>query len=506
MTWLAALALGGCGKRTRRTPDDTLVVLIEGKLDNLDPRFASTNNDVKFSRLVIPGLTTIDQTSLEPRPELAASVTQVDDVTWDVVLRGDLRFSDGSPVTADDVVYSYQSVLDPAVNSLHRGSFAERIRRIEATGPLGVRFHLVEPLATFLTDLDFGIFSAAADRRGQVLGAGAYRVLSFHGDRLLLERNPHYFGPPAAMPRIEARSVRDANARAIMLVGGSGDLTQNTLRMDLIDAVAGRARVYVDSGPGVILTYLMMQNEDPMLDDVRVRRAIAHAIDRERIVAVKMGGRAVLASGFLPPSHWAYHGDVATYPYDPERARQLLDEAGFPDPDGPGGAPRMRLGYKTSADQFRLAIARVIAAQLGEIGIEVEVRAYEFGTFFTDIKKGNYQIATMQSAPITDPDYYYTYFHSERVPDPTTLFGHNRWRYRNPRLDQLVEQGRRVADRQARLGLYAEVQEILARDLPVIPLWHEDNVVIMNVDVTDYQLLPSARFAGLRTVRKQDGP
>jgi peptide/nickel transport system substrate-binding protein len=500
---VAIMMLAGCSKRARRTPDDTLVVLIEGKLDNIDPRFASTNNDVKFSRLVMPGLTSIDRMSLEPRPELAASVTQVDDVTWDVLLRDDLRFSDGTPLTAADVVYSYQSVLDPAINSLHRGSFAERIRRVEATGPLGARFHLVEPLATFLADLDFGIFSAAADRRGQILGAGAYQVVSFDPDRLLLERNPYYHDQPGEMPRIEARSVRDANARAIMLVGGSGDMSQNALRHDLVDAVAGRARVYVDSGPGVILTYLMMQNEDPLLADVRVRQAIAHAIDRERIIAVKFGGRAVLATGFLPPAHWAYEPDVAAYPYDPERAARLLDEAGFPDPDGPGGQPRMRLGYKTSADQFRLAIARVIAAELGQVGIEVEVRAYEFGTFFTDIKKGNYQIATMQSAPITDPDYYYTYFHSERVPDPVSFFGHNRWRYRNQRVDELVEQGRRVADRQARLSIYAEVQKILARELPVIALWHEDNVAILNVDVQGYEILPSARFAGLRKARKR---
>lgn len=498
------IGAAGCSTRSRRTPDDTLVVLLEGKVDNIDPRFVSSNYDLKVSRLVVPGLTSTDHPSLEPGLDLAADIRQVDEVTWEATLRDDLRFSDGTPLTARDVVYTYMSTLDPATRSPQRGGYAERIRRVEAAGERTVRFHLVEPVATFLSDLELGVLSAEAARDGDgaVIGAGAYRVAGGGTERVLLERNPHYHGDAPPMPRVEVRTVRDANARAIMLVGGSADMTQNGLRLDLVEAVAGRARVTVDSGPGVILTYMMMQNEDPVLADVRVRRAIAHAIDRERIIELKLGGRAVLATGLLPPSHWAYEGEVDTYEYDPDRARALLDQAGYPDPDGPGGAPRLTLSYKTSANQFRLALARIIAAQLGEVGIEVEVRAFEFGTFFTDIKQGNYQIATMQTAAITEPDYYYTYFHSSRVPDPGTLFGHNRWRYRDARVDELVERGRRVIDRDQRLRLYGEVQEILARDVPVIPLWHEDNVVIRNVDVRGYEIVPSASLGGLRSVRK----
>lgn len=501
---LALLALlGGCGQRARRTPDDTLVVLLEGKVTNIDPRFVSSNYDTKVSRLVVPGLTSTDRASLEPMPDLAESLELVDDVTWLVTLRPGLRFSDGTPLAARDVVYTYTSTLDPATRSPQRGGIAERIAAVEAVDERRVRFRLIEPVATFPSDIEFGVISADAAARGEVVGAGSYRVIDRSAERIVLERNPHYHGAAPPTPRLEIRTVRDANARAIMLVGGSADLAQNSLRLDLVDAVAGRARVRVDSGPGVILTYLMMQNEDPVLSDVRVRRAIAHAIDRRRIIDVKFSGRARLASGLLPASHWAFAGDVATYEYDPAKAAALLDEAGYRDPDGPGGEPRLRLGYKTSADQFRLAVARVIAAELAEVGIEVTVRAFEFGTFFDDIKKGNYQLATMQSAPITDPDYYYTYFHSSRVPDAKTLVGHNRWRYRSAELDALVEEGRRVSDRQRRLGLYAEVQRILARELPVIPLWHEDNVVIRHVDVDGYDILPSASYGGLASAHKR---
>ena len=184
----------------------------------------------------------------------------------------------------------------------------------------------------------------------------------------------------------------------------------------------------------------MMNNRDPILKDVRVRRAIAYAIDRERVMRAKLGDRAVLATGLLPPGHWAYNGEVARYSHDPDRARALLDEAGYPDPDGPGPRPRMRLIYKTSSDQFRVALARVSAAQLGEVGIAVEVQLVRVQqTFFADIKKGRYQLASMQTSPITEPDMLFTFFHSSRIPsdkDPNT---HNRWRYANPRVDELTD-------------------------------------------------------------------
>lgn len=495
----------------RRTPDDTLVVLLDGAVKDLDPRFALNSGDVKLSRLIVPGLTSVNHPSLEPQPELAERIEQVNELTWDVHLRPGLRFSDGAPLTSEDVVYTFSSVLDPAIGSLYRQNFGERFTRVEALDERRVRFHLVKPLATFLTDVEFGIVSAQAARRHErgrfpgnlVIGAGPFRVERFDTERVVLARNPSYHGEPARMPRVELRTVRDANARALMLVGGSADLAQNAIRLDLVGAVAERARVDVASGPSAILSYMMMQGEDPVLRDVRVRQAIAHAIDRERIIAVKFGGRAVPATGLLPPTHWAYEPAVVRYGYDPGLSKTLLDEAGYRDPDGPGGAPRLRLTYKTSADQFRLALARIIASQLGEVGIEVEVRAFEFGTFFADIKQGNYQLATMQTAAITEPDFYYAYFHSSRIPTPEKQDLNNRWRYRNPRVDALTEAGRNTADRARRLAAYSEVQQILAREVPVIPLWHEDNVAIRNVDVEGYVILPNAALSGLATAHKR---
>jgi len=492
----AVLAAIGCARR--RTPDDTLVLVIETSMAGADPRYAVSNYDSKLSKLVYAGLTAVDTPSLEPRLELAAKITAVEPRTWDVELRPDAKFSDGTPVTAGDVAYTYGSMLDASSDSLFHKGFAERFTGVEPISERVVRFHLKEPLATFLTDLDFGIVSRVGGK-----GAGPYVVRELSTSHVVLDVNPSYFGAKPKVPHVEIKFVRDASARLLMLVGGSADLIQNSVRLDLIDDVRDRPRVQIASAPSVLLTYMLLNNADPLLRDVRVRQAIALAIDRPAIIDAKFGGRAVLATGLLPPGHWAYAADVPHWNRDVARAKRLLDEAGLRDPDGDGPAPRAHLVYKTSSDAFRVTIARVIAAQLADIGLDVEVRSFEFATFFADVKKGSYQLASMQTGEISEPDYYYMYFHSSRIPDAKNPDGGNRWRYVNADVDRLTEAGRHELDRDKRRAIYGEVQRQVATDVPIVPLWHEDNVVLSNVDVQGYAITPNARLIGLRQAWKR---
>lgn len=494
---LVVLAVAiGCSPRDRRTPDDTIVVVIEASMASSDPRYAISNYDGKLSKLVHVGLTAVDTESLVPRLELATKVERAGDLAWNIELRPDAKFSDGSPVTGEDVAYTYESMLAKDSDSLFHRGFSERFSRVEATGPRSVRFHLREPLATFETDIDFGIIS----RTGK--GAGPYVVRELTSSHVLLDINPHYHGPKPKVPHVEIKFVRDASARLLMMVGGSADLIQNGVRLDLVEEVKDRPRVQVTSAPSILLTQMLLNNTDPLLKDVRIRQAIALAIDRPAIIAAKFGGRARLATGLVAPGHWAYEPDVPRWNHDIARARQLLDEAGLRDPDGAGPKPRARLVYKTSSDAFRVTLARVIAAQLADVGLEVEVRSFEFATFFTDIKKGSYQLASMQTSDITDPDFYFTYFHSSRIPDATNPDGGNRWRYRNARVDELTQAGRHELDRAKRKAMYSEVQRLVAADVPTIPLWHEDNVVLSNVDVQGYTITPNARLIGLASAWK----
>jgi peptide/nickel transport system substrate-binding protein len=495
-------ALLACTPTTRRTPDDTLVMAIETPMTTGDPRYAVSSYDERLGKLIAPGLTTVETPTAEAELLLAARIDYVDPLTIDVTLR-DAQFSDGSAVTADDVARTYQTMLDAKCESVSSKGFNERFTTVEAMSDKVARFHLKAPLGTFITDINAGIISFHGVPKGecrpeQIIGAGPYVLRELTAYRALLDANPHSFIHPVT-PHLEILFVQDASARLIMLAGGSLDLLQNGARLDLVDEVAKRPRVAVHTGPSLILTYLAINTENGVLKDLRVREAIALAIDRKTLVDAKLAGRAVLATGLLPPSHWAYNKDVPHWDRDLPRANALLDEAGLR--RGPDGV-RVHLVFKTSADSMRVTIARLLADQLREVGIDVEVRAFEFGTFLADLKNGNFELASMQTSPITEPDWYHFYFNSGRIPNPQDKDGGNRWRYRNPEVDRLLEAGRHESDRAKRIEIYGEVQRQIARDLPVVPLWHEDNVVLSNVDVQGYAISPNGSLFGLVAARK----
>jgi peptide/nickel transport system substrate-binding protein len=495
--------------RIGRVPDDELVVLTELPPLAVDPRYNVGAYDYKISRLIFEPLVSGDTETLEPKMELAESVVSVGN-DWVVTLR-EARFSDGKAVTTDDILYTFEVLRDP-----HTGGAAARLRQgfLEAglTG-FDVRdhrhmtIHLSHPFAPFITDLDFGIMErppAGRPAGPEPLGAGPFMLAARDGEIWKLKPNPYYHGGAPPARALTFKTIRDDNSRLLALVGGSGDLTQNTISPLLIDAVAAQPRLRVAHAASSVYTYLGINCDDPILKDVRVRRALAYAIDRRTIIHTKLHDYAVPATGMLPKFHWAYEPDVEPYEYDPEKAKQLLDEAGYRDPDGDGPLPRFTLTYKTSSVRVRVAIAMVIADMLRKVGIGVEVRPYEFATLFADVKKGNFQIFTMQIPEISEPNLYVNFFASWRIPTRENLdAGGNRVRYRSPEVDRLIVAGQRELVREKRKRIYGDIQKALARDVPVISLWHEDIVAAMRKEVRGFSILPTAQFGSLAKTYKE---
>lgn len=530
---LAVLAgLGGCTRQ--RVPQDELVVLIEQPPKNIDPRYTTTSYDFKLSYLCFARMVSVDNDTLRPQLELAEQVDVVErlpggGLRLEIKLRPAL-FSDGSPVESADVQYTLERLSDNKTGSAgmrRRFSEAGLVLPLDIVDGRTFRMTLSQPSASYLTDLDFGIMKRGSIERpeppaagvmgalgkdrdlrdvGGPIGAGPFVLSSEVGEVTRFRRNEHYFRGLPGIERLTVRVVRDANSRLLSLVGGSADLTQNTVSPLLFDAVQRwKGRLQLQTAPSALLFYLGMNNEDARLQDVRVRRAMAMAIDRERIVRTKLFGKATLATGLLAPLHWAYHKPQGTLPYDPEAARRLLDAAGFPDPDGAGPKVRFVLQYKTSTDALPVAIARVIAAQLAEVGIGVEVRPLEFHLFLSDVKKGNYQLYTLTSAEVSEPNLHRNFFHSSFIPSAKNLdAGLNRMRFRSTELDALLDEGAREMDPAKRIPIYAKVQELIARELPLLPLWHPDNVVVARNAVQGFRMWPSAQLSGLSAVRKTE--
>jgi peptide/nickel transport system substrate-binding protein len=490
--------VAGChcgGDRGREDDGAGITVLVESDIGTLDPRFAASSYEIKVSRLVFSGLTTADTPDLSVEPLLAESIEVVDEegLEWEVVLREGLRFHDGEPITSADVVYTYRSVLDPGTQSRYRATYSY-IEEVRAVDERTVRFRLREVNAAFPPDLTLPVLPehvlAPAGGRfpeGAMVGSGPFELVSRSRGRIVLRRTDG--------ARVVFMTVRDDNARVLRLQGGGADLAQNNIPVYLLGLFEGGGTRVVTT-PGASFTYLGVNLESPPLDDRRVREALAVAIDREGIVEHKLESLATVASGMLPPQHWAYAPAVSRA-HDPARAARMLDEAGYPDPDGGGPEKRFTLTFKTSSNRFRLAIARVIAANLREVGIGVELRPFEFSTLRAHLDAGAYQLTCLQIPMVTEPNLYRWFFHSGSIPDEMTRGGANRWRYRSAEADALIERGARTVDEAARRRVYAELQELLGRDLPVVPLWHEDSVAVVSDRLAGYELLPTAPFTPL---------
>lgn len=446
----------------------------------LDPRFVGDAWGLRLSRLVFASLVTIDPETLAVTPDLAERVDVVSASEYRVTLRPGLRFSDGSRLTATDVAATYRGITAPALRSRYARTYA-RISRIDVEDDLHLTFVLDGPHASFLTDLELPIIRAIdagrrmAETPSGLVGAGPYRLVGRRVGAIDLAANPRWHLGRPKVDRILCVVVHDDNTRALRLLGGAADVAVNALPPLLLPLFEGDRAFEVRSAPGPGTTYLGFQTEAEPVRDVRVRRAIAHAIDRDLLVRSKLGSRGAVANGFVPEGHWAHVSDLDAPRYDPAAARRLLDEAGYPDPSGP--EPRMRLLLRTATDRFRVSVARAIAAMLRDVGVEVQVRPSESASLFADLNAGRFAMVLMQMPELFEPHLLSWFFASDRIPGPGGE-GANRFRLRDPELDAALEQGRVAAGLADRRAAYDRAQRILARALPAVPLWQEHVTIV----------------------------
>lgn len=505
----SAALLPGC--RREAIPPGAFVVLLDSRPKGLDPRFPVGDASAKLIGLIHAGLVSVDTRTGEPQLELARSIEQTSPTTYVIELRPEARFHDGHPVLAEDVEYTLTKLDEEPVSSPLAG-MSRRIKRFETHGPRRFTIELHEPRAPFMVDLAMGIVPRhLCQGKPQCpeshVGAGPFKFVRSAGDLLyILEGFDDYLGGAPIIDTLAFKVVGDDNTRLLALLGGSAHLVQNAVSPLMLPVVREEERLTVETSPSFKYTYLAFNLRKEALQDVRVRRAIAHGIDRKAIIEYKYRGLADLSTGLLSPGHWAYEGDVRTYGYDPERAVELLEEAGFTDPDGPEGpAPRLELELKVSSNKFRRALAELMAHQLERVGVRVTVRAYEWGTYFDDIKSGNFEMTTLQWPSVLEPNLYHWIFHSSNIPSPERRSaGANRGAYDNPEIDRLLDRAQVETDQAARAELYSRVQKILARDLPYVSLWHEHNIAVMRQGVHGYYATPNARFEALKQTRPPD--
>ena len=492
------LALLSC---SQSSDPNTLVMIIESSPTNLDPRVGIDGQSERIDELIFDDLLERDE-HLNMMPALAERWEIRDPLTYVFHIRHNVLFHDGRPLTSRDVKWTFDSLLQGKIRST-KAAVYRFVDRIDAPDDNTVVFRLKEPSSTFLWNLSDGSigivpYGSGDEMTQHPIGSGPFRFVSAETDKeVILQHNDTYWGGKPHLARVRFAVVPDANTQALELRKGSADLTINSpMTPDTVLTLERDPSLAVQHGPGTRLAYLAFNLRDPTLKDVRVRQAIAYALDRGPMIQYLWRGQAQPARSVLPPQSWAYNEDVPRYDYDPGKARQLLDAAGYPAVNG----VRFRVAMKTSTDENTRLMVAVLQQQLRDVGIALDIRSFEFATFFSDVTHGAFQLYGLRwIGGNEDPDIFEYAFHSAKFPPN----GANRGFYSNARLDALIDQARRETDQNVRKQLYAEVQQILANDLPYINLWYLDNVVVHTKRVQNVTLNPSGNYDFLKTTELQ---
>ena len=492
---MVAIALVvGCNKAAPLAPPGYLQVDLPTAPSAIDPRVSADAVSSRVAELLYDSLVRIDADG-NFVGDLAERIEWTSPTAIVFHLRRDAYFSDGRRLTARDVKYTYDSILDPATLSIKRAILAE-MASLTVLNDHTLVMHTRRPYAPALTMATVGIVPADSPAPGKdaaaaPLGTGPLRLAAFIRDEaVILERNPYHPHTADALPGLALKVVPDPTVRALELTEGICGFAENdAIQAELIPYLAVQPRLRIVRSAGSTYHYLIFNFRDARLRDLRVRRAISYAIDRSAIVTALVRDNARLATGLLAPENWAYSGSVMQYRYEPAKARELLEESGYS-----SSARSLRLIYNTTPEGRRLAEA--LQSMLGRVGIVIDIHTNEWATFYSDLRNGNFDIASSQWVGVGDPHQYYEIFDSHMTP---IHGGSNRGSYSNPRMDQLVEAGDSILDPAARRAIYAKVQELAAQDLPYVSLWWDDNVAAMDRRLTGFAPYPNGSLISLAT-------
>lgn len=500
----AALASGAVGQAQPR-PGGEIVLASTEEPDTLDPQRTSTAVTGLLMRYLGDTLVAKDLAG-QYTPALARSWSvSRDGLVWTFQLREGVRFHDGAPLTAAAVKASIDRALAPETKSPIAGALFGPVALVQAVGDRTVVIRLKEPFAPFLdnlTDPRAMVIDAQAaqqlwDQFGRKpVGTGPFRFQEWRSaDRIIFARNPEYRWAPASAhagpPYVERLVVRIMPESAAQVAAFErGELSVLSVPPPDVKRLqaAGKYTFFAFLRKGVGLFLEFNVTREPFTD-LRVRRALNHAIEKQSILQIALEGLGEVAYGPLPPSIWGYWKGIAAYAprYDPARAKALLAEAGWrPGPGGllqKDGKPLQFTLYTAPIDTW-LRSAQIVQAQLRAFGIQMGIQSFEFGTLLAKLRAGEHQ-AEFMGYTYTSPDILYLWFHSANV-GTGLAFSH----YKDPALDRLIVASRTETSPKRRLELYRDIQKYIVDRALWVPLWINTNYVAVQPTVVGAKIHP----------------
>jgi peptide/nickel transport system substrate-binding protein len=498
VAWL--VALGGPALAAAQ-PAGTLVVGLVAEPVNLDPAQVTDLNSSRVGRRVVETLVTFPDESTQIVPGLAESWTiSKDGLHYTFKLRKGIAFHDGTPFDADAVKFSIERQINPdhPFNKLGKypfaGFFFGNVKAVEVVDPQTVEFVLKEPRASFLAVLTAGAASIVSptavkkygvDYPNSPVGTGPFKYVSWdRGQRVVLEKNATYWKYPVKIDRVIYRPIVEDQARLTELLTGALDLIVGT-PPDFVAQLENNPRVTLLRQVGAHVWYLGINNQKKPFDDKRVRQALNYAVNKDAIVRDVLKGTGSLSRGPVLPNTWGADPALKAYPYDPERARKLLAEAGY----AGGFSTTLWVPESGSGMQSPVAMSTVIQSNLKAVGVNVTLQTMEWGAYLAKLRTKEQDLFALSwMAGNEDPDMVmYPLLHSSQW----TPNGPNRALYRNDKYDELLHQARLTTDQKKRAELYREAQRILLDDAPWVFVDHEIQTAAHAKRVQGFKLHPS---------------
>ncbi len=485
----------------------TLVFGRGGDSVSLDPAHEDDGESLAPCEMIYDTLVQFKEGTTEVEPGLADRYEVSDDgLSYTFHLHPDVKFHDGTPCDAVAVVFSFERQRDPE-HPFHKlgGAYkywgnmgmSDIVAKVEAVDPLTVKFTLKRPEAPFLANLAMhfcSIVSPAAVRKWgedygrHPTGTGPFKFASWDPrQKIVLAKNPGYFKGAPEIDKLIYRVIPEANTRLMELKGGSIQGFDNPSPFQL-KAVENDPVISVLTKPGMNVGYLAMNCRKKPFDDIRVRQAVAHAIDKQAIIADLYQGMGVAAKNPLPPSVWGYDDTVEDYPYDPAKAKELLDAAGVSDGFETTlyAMPNPR-PYMPSPEK----VAEAIIADLAKVGIRAKMVTYDWATYLAKTEAGEHDMALLGwSGDNGDPDnFLYVLLSKEATNPPATNIAF----WEDDDFSTLVKQAKQETDKAKRADLYRQAQQIFHRETPWVPLAHSVQVILMSKRVRGFTLYPTTR-------------
>jgi peptide/nickel transport system substrate-binding protein len=496
-----------------QTPPNALVVGQIAEPKSLDPHAVTAVNDFRILVNVYDGLTRYKDGTLEVEPSLAESwEVSEDGKTYTFKLRSGVTFHDGSPFNAEAVKFNFDRMLDEQHPYHDTGPFPlafffSTVEEVSAVDDLTVEFRLSEPFAPFLSNLAYPtgliVSPEAVKEHGKDFGrnpsgTGAFKFEEWQANsRVVVTRNEEYWDGPPPLEAVIYRPITDANTRIAEMLSGGLDVMVE-VPPDSLQQFQGNDDFQIHEQAGPHVWFLILNMKEGPFADKKVRQAANYAINKQALVENILQGTAEIAASPTPPAFaWAYNQDLEPYPHDPERARKLLEEAGYN-----GEELTFYVAEGGSGMLDPVAMGTAIQADLEAVGMPTKIETYEWNTYLGKVNPGLESKADMaEMAWMTnDPDTLpFLTLRSEALPENG---GFNSGYYSNERVDKLLNEARSATSQERRAELYKEMQEIVREDAPWVFVANWKQNAVTRANVSDFKLQPSF-FLMLQDVSKQ---